>query len=158
MYKLKLIWISVTILVLGILVWPGPALADDDQVRAIAKELYCPLCQGVTLADCPLPVCQDLRDLIKQKLEAGQTKEQIFEYFREQYGDQVLAAPPTGGINLAIWLVPFVVLVLGGLWALRLIRRWSQEPEAVKTPATVSTIRPAERERLERELKRFEEG
>jgi len=146
------------ILALLLLILPGPALADDDQVRAIAKELYCPLCQGVTLADCPLPVCQDLRDLIKQKLEAGQTKEQIFAYFREQYGDQVLAAPPTGGINLAIWLVPFAVLVLGGVWALRLIRRWSREPEVAKPPAPVSTISPAERERLERELKRFGEG
>jgi cytochrome c-type biogenesis protein CcmH len=87
------------------------AVAPED-VAAIARSLNCPLCQGYNLQDCPLEVCAQMRETIRQKLEVGVTPDQIVADFVADYGPQVLSAPPRSGWMASAWLVPPIVLLL----------------------------------------------
>lgn len=85
----------------------------DDQVNAIAKELYCPVCENVPLDVCPTQACAQWRALIKEKMIAGWTDDQIKQYFVDQYGDRVLAQPPARGLNWLVYILPPVVFIGG---------------------------------------------
>jgi cytochrome c-type biogenesis protein CcmH len=67
---------------------------SDNQVNTVAHELYCPVCENIPLDVCPTQACAQWRDLIRQKLAAGWSKQQIENYFAAQYGERVLAVPP----------------------------------------------------------------
>ncbi len=81
---------------------PTPTL---DQVNAVARELYCPLCNGVRLDTCDLQACIQMRQVISDKLAAGVPKEQIKQEFVAEYGPKVLGEPPRSGIDLLAWIV-----------------------------------------------------
>lgn len=87
----------------------------DDEVNAIAHELYCPVCENVPLDVCPTQACAQWRALIKEKLELGWTEDQIKQYFVDQYGDRVLAQPPARGLNLLVYILPPLIFV-GGIF------------------------------------------
>ena len=86
---------------------------SDDEINAIAKELYCPVCENTPLDVCPTAACAQWRDLIKEKLVAGWSKDQIKQYFVDQYGDRVLAEPPRRGLNWLVYVLP-PLFFLGG--------------------------------------------
>ena len=88
---------------------------SDDEVNAIAKELYCPVCENVPLDVCPTQACAQWRELIREKLTAGWTEEQIKQYFVDQYGDRVLAQPPARGLNLLVYIIP-PIFFIGGIF------------------------------------------
>ncbi len=136
----------------------------DQRMREITTRLNCPLCQGQTLNECPLQVCDEMRDLIRQKLQAGESEDQIRAYFVERFGERVLNEPPRTGFALLGWIAP----VLAGLAGvailavvLRSMTRRSPRP-AVATPAAPqgasgTAALPREYvERLERDLKQME--
>jgi len=95
---------------------PAPVTADD--VNRVAKQLFCPVCENTPLDVCPTEACAQWRATIREKLEAGWTEQQIFDYFVAQYGERVLARPSTRGINILVWVVPPLALAIGavGLW------------------------------------------
>ena len=86
---------------------------SDDEVNAIARELYCPVCENVPLDVCPTQACAQWRALIREKLTEGWTKAQIKQYFVDQYGDRVLAQPPARGLNLLIYILPPIIFIGG---------------------------------------------
>ena len=67
---------------------------SDNQVNAVAHELYCPVCENIPLDVCSTQACAQWRDLIRQKLAAGWSTQKIDDYFAAQYGERVLAVPP----------------------------------------------------------------
>ena len=75
----------------------NPSAPTDDQVNAIAKQLYCPVCENIPLDVCGTQACAQWRDLIRQKISQGWSEAQIKQYFVDQYGDRVLATPPARG-------------------------------------------------------------
>ena len=80
----------------------APASAQTptpNEINAIAKELWCPLCNGVRLDNCELQACIQMREVIAEKLTAGAGKEEIKAYFVTQYGDVVLGAPSSEGFQ-----------------------------------------------------------
>lgn len=140
-------WLAGLLLVLLL---PGVIYAQDDisddEVNAVAKEIYCPVCEGTPLDVCPTLACADWRELIRVQLSEGATREEIYEYFARQYGDGVLANPPRRGISLIVlWVLPVLGILLGLLLFVRLLRSLrSQAPQAAQTavPPPV-TPRPA---------------
>src|SRR5512143_1089732 len=78
----------------------------DDQVNAIAKQMFCPVCENIPLDVCPTQACAQWRDLIREKLSLGWSEKQIKDYFVDQYGARVLGAPPAKGINWLVYVVP----------------------------------------------------
>ncbi|MBI1800456.1 MAG: cytochrome c-type biogenesis protein CcmH [Chloroflexi bacterium] len=127
------------------------ALAQAPDAQTLYTKLYCPLCGGVRLDVCELPVCADMRSVIQQKLAAGEGEQQIINYFRQQYGDQVLGYPPTEGFHWAAWLVPIGLVAFGGIAAWRLVAGWTRSARRRQgdSPARVSPDMVA---RIEREI------
>lgn len=115
------------LLIGGILALGGTALAQTptpNQIDAVAKELWCPLCNGVRLDNCDLQACIQMREIISQRLAAGDSKDQIKAYFVQQYGDVVLGAPANEGFNRIVWLLPVLLAVLGLGWLAYFVRAW----------------------------------
>jgi cytochrome c-type biogenesis protein CcmH len=151
-------------LLLAAAFFPASARADalDDQVRAIAKQLRCPVCTGETVADSNADVSIQIRGVIRQKLEAGETPDQIKAYFVARYGEGILLTPETSGFTLGVWVMPVVALVVGLIIVLGVLRSWSRRggevvaEEPVAVPA--APLPEADDERLEQELARFRQG
>lgn len=115
------IWV-VLLLLIFIAFYPSRALAQeptpsDDEVNAVAKDLYCPVCENIPLDACGTAACEQWRGVIRDKLNQGWTKEEIKSYFVEQYGDRVLAEPPRRGFNWLVYIIPPMVF-LGGVYML----------------------------------------
>ncbi len=100
----------------------------DDQVNAIAKQLYCPVCENIPLDVCPTQACAQWRELIREKLSAGWTEDEIKTYFVAQYGDRVLASPPATGLNWLVYIIPPLVIIAGAYILYRALRAWRQAP------------------------------
>ena len=133
-----------------------PVGVTDDQINEVAKELFCPLCTGLRLDNCELKVCDGMKDIIRDKLAAGESKEQIKAYFVEQYGEKVLGVPSKKGFNLLAWVFPFAVLAVAGGWVYYAARLWARRRAAASGPPLELADLPAEyRQRLEEELREY---
>lgn len=133
------------VLVVLALVAVTPVLAQTptpNQINAVARELWCPLCNGVRLDNCDLQACIQMREVISQKLVAGESKEQIKAYFVEQYGDVVLGAPSRTGFNLIVWLFPVLAAVVGLGWMAYLVQTWRRRPPAGPSVAATPSASP----------------
>lgn len=103
---------------------------SDDEVNAIAKQVYCPVCENVPLDVCPTLACEQWRGIIREKLTLGWSEEKIKQFFLDQYGDRALATPPARGFNWLVYLLPPMVFFLGVIVLLRAFRSWSQNGAA----------------------------
>jgi cytochrome c-type biogenesis protein CcmH len=97
-----------------------------DEVNAVARELWCPLCSGVRLDACELKACDQMKDVIAVKLAEGEDTESIQAYFVEQYGPQVMGEPPRAGFNWLAWILPAVAAVVGAYFFWRNTQRMMQ--------------------------------
>ncbi len=123
----QLKWVTLALAVILILI-PSTIVGaqdespiTDDEVNALAEELYCPVCENVPLDVCPTKACAQWRDLIREKIELGWSEKQIKEFFAEQYGDQVMAVPPRRGFNWLIYVLPPLVVLIGMVVVARVI-------------------------------------
>jgi len=118
----------------------GEEVTDDD-VNRVARELYCPICENTPLDVCETQACEDWRQLIREKLTAGQSEEEIVEYFADIYGERARATPTTRGLSLLIWIAPVIGAVLGVAYFARLLRRWLARGTAAES-TTISLAAP----------------
>ena len=102
----------------------------DDQVNAIAKQMFCPVCENIPLDVCPTQACEQWRELIREKLAAGWGEKQIKNYFVDQYGERVLGAPPAQGINWLVYIVPPIAILAGLFILYKALRLW--KPTAIE--------------------------
>lgn len=125
----------------------------DDQVNAVAHQLYCPVCENTPLDVCPTQACAQWRATIKDKLAAGWSEQQIKDYFVQQYGERVLAQPSTNGFNLVLWvLAPLGVLVAVGVFVYYV--RQMRQAAPVTSPVAPAETTDDYARRLEDELAR----
>ncbi|MFQ5961672.1 MAG: cytochrome c-type biogenesis protein CcmH [Candidatus Methylomirabilales bacterium] len=144
----RCVGVSFALIVLSILVvLPLAASPLEEQVRQISAELRCPVCQGLSVADSPSGMANQMRDLIRERLQAGESPEAIKAYFVERYGEWILLAPKREGFNLLIWVFPFLGLGGGAVALVLVLRRWRKHPEA--SPPSVD---PAYVERVRHEM------
>jgi len=130
------------------LVSAATAATLDDQVYAIAGELMCPVCAGQTVAESNSALAGQMREIIRARVQQGQTREQIIAYFVAQFGEGVLAAPPRRGGGLWLWMAPPGVLVVGLLLVNRYLRRARPAHRPPPPPPT-----QAEAEQIRRDLR-----
>ena len=131
-----------------------PYTPTDDEANAVAKGLYCPVCENIPLDVCPTQACSQWRALIREKIGLGWSEQQIKDYFVAQYGDRVLAAPPARGLNWLVYLIPPVAIVIGIYILFRAMRTWRQP---ISARATIEHSLEADSDeyvaRLEEELR-----
>jgi cytochrome c-type biogenesis protein CcmH len=141
-----------SLLVFGVVAAQGGQVTDD-QVNAVAKKLNCPVCENVPLDVCETQACSQWRDLIRQKLGAGETPQQIMNYFQATYGDRVLQEPPRQGFTALVWILPIVGLIAGMAILAVVLRRMTVRPAVTPVEAPSASESSDEyRQRLEREL------
>jgi len=129
--------------------WAAPV--DEDTVRAIAADLRCVVCQSLSVADSPSETANQMRGIIRERLAAGDSPEQVKAYFVDKYGLWILLAPPRQGFNLLVWIVPFAGLGAGLVVLAFLVRRWTRRP-AGGAAAPAVAVDEAMRARIHREM------
>lgn len=87
----------------------------DDRVNEVSHSLMCPVCQGQSVAESNSNLAQDMRQIIRKKLQEGESEEKIIAYFVNRYGETILASPPVKGVNWLLWILPGLAVVIGGL-------------------------------------------
>lgn len=119
-------------------VQPGEMLDDpalEARARAISHNLRCPVCQGETIDDSNAPISRDLRLLVRERLVAGDSDDQVLDFIVARYGEFVLFNPRATGSGLILWLAGPAMLLAGGAIAFAATRRRLQKAEADLTEA-----------------------
>jgi cytochrome c-type biogenesis protein CcmH len=136
--KNKWLWLVLIAAVLAVptarVLAQDPTPVTDDQINEVARQLYCPVCENITLEVCSTTACAQWRSLIAEKLSQGWTPDQIKQYFVDQYGDRVLAEPPKRGLNWLVYLLPPVVILAAGVYLVRAMKQ-------MKKPAAASAVK-----------------
>lgn len=131
---------SALVLMLALVLAPATALAQQAAPRdeaelekltsAVASQLRCPVCQGMSVEDSPTELARDMRAVVREQLASGKSPEEVKAYFVSKYGEWILLEPKPRGLNLAIYLLPVVVLGAGAGLIVRSVRRWTGAPSA----------------------------
>ncbi|RPG93907.1 MAG: cytochrome c-type biogenesis protein CcmH [Candidatus Pelagibacter sp. TMED263] len=85
---------------------------DKDK---IFKNLRCLICQGQSVADSNSEFAQTIKLVVKDQIQEGKSEKEIYSFLIEKYGEWIVYKPPLNKVNLALWLLPYLVLVIGGL-------------------------------------------
>ena len=105
------------------------SVSGDSQLEArtsaVATQLRCPVCQGLSIQDSPSELAQQMRSLVRDQLAAGKTPDDVKSYFVSKYGEWILLAPPPHGFNLVAYALPILAVVCGGLVIAVAVRRWT---------------------------------
>lgn len=121
-------------LLIGLLLWPGLALAafdaetlpdprQEEMARAIMAEVRCLVCQGESIAESNADYAADLRRLVRERVAAGDSPEEVKDYLVSRYGDWVLLKPPVKPATYALWAAPVLFLLLGVVLVWRIFRK-----------------------------------
>ena len=87
---------------------------DDDLQNKITKNLRCLICQGQSIYDSDSDFAISLKFLVKKKLGEGQNEQQIYDYFKDKYGDWILYDPEFNKNTYFLWLLPILMFLIGG--------------------------------------------
>ena len=123
-------WLLAAMLLLtpaaGWAVEPDEILDDpvlEDRAREVSRGLRCLVCRNESIDESSAEVARELRLLVRERLVAGDTDAQVFDYIVARYGEYVLLAPTTGGSNLILWGAPLAMLLFGGAVAVLVVAR-----------------------------------
>lgn len=114
--------------------------ALEARTSAVASELRCPVCQGLSIQDSPSDLAQSMRAVVRDQLAQGKSAGEVKAYFVAKYGEWILLAPSASGFNLLAYLLPAVALIGGGVVIVGAVRRWTavvvdQAPSAARSVA-----------------------
>jgi cytochrome c-type biogenesis protein CcmH len=100
---------------------PDPVL--EARARALSKDLRCMVCQNESIDDSDAPLAHDLRVLVRERLKAGETDQQVLDFLVARYGEFVLLKPPISWHTIALWGLPPAVLFIGAVVIVADLRR-----------------------------------
>jgi cytochrome c-type biogenesis protein CcmH len=107
-------------------VQPDEVLADSQleaRARVHTKELRCMVCQNQSIDDSDAPLARDLRVLVRERLQAGDSNQQVIDYLVARYGEFVLLRPRFSTHTALLWLTPAGILLIGAILVALLWRR-----------------------------------
>lgn len=116
--------------------------AQEARAQALHRSLRCVVCQNESIAESDAVLAADLRQVVRERVAAGESDEEVRDYMVARYGDFVLLKPPFEAATLVLWIGPFAALLIGAAAILAYLRRRRVQPEAAPLTA-------AERKRLD---------
>jgi cytochrome c-type biogenesis protein CcmH len=130
----------------------------------VADKLMCLCGCNAVLSECPHQDCGwgiPEKQYITEQLAAGQSEEDLIQYYAQKFGDQVLAAPSKSGFNMTAWVVPFAILILGAGGLYFLVRMWAVKrredaANGALSAAVVAGLPEDQARRLDDELRNFD--
>ena len=126
MIKVSLLTLSLFVATLAQAVEPGEVLEDpalEARARVISQDLRCVVCQNETIDESNATLAQDMRRLVRQRINAGDTNEQVIAYMVDRYGDFVLLRPRVTPQTWLLWFGPILIFVIGGVVVVRVMKR-----------------------------------
>jgi cytochrome c-type biogenesis protein CcmH len=124
---------AAAIVLAALLAMAGPAAAQADRPLAdpkseqraidLHKELRCLVCQNQAISDSNADLARQLRQIVRERIAAGDSNDQVKAHIVERYGDWVLMQPPFKWSTLVLWLGPAVLLLLAATVGFRYSRR-----------------------------------
>ena len=151
---------KITVLSLILFVTPALAIQPDEilkdtvleeRARVISKELRCLVCQNQSIDDSDAPLARDLRVLVRERLQAGESNEEGINFVVDRYGDFVLLRPPVKASTLVLWLSPVAALIVGIFLLLTWFRKQKQF-----VPVQAKPLSDEEKKKLQAAFKRDE--
>lgn len=130
-------------------VQPDEVLSDprlETRARVISAELRCLVCQNQSIDDSNAPLARDLRLLVRERLNAGDSDKAVLDYIVQRYGDFVLLRPPVNAATLLLWVAPLLLLIGAGALAARLMLSGTRSttPGVNEAPLTAEEARRLE--------------
>jgi cytochrome c-type biogenesis protein CcmH len=149
--KLIVVLLALTAAVPAVAVQPDEVLADaalEAQARALSKELRCMVCQNQSIDDSDAPLARDLRILVRERLQAGDSDQQVIDFLVARYGEFVLLKPRFSPHTALLWLGPATLLVIGAFGLFVLGRRYQARARSERVIPGAAKLTPAEEARL----------
>ena len=89
--------------------------ANNEGINSkITKNLRCLICQGQSVYDSDSEFAISIKTLVDKKLEEGFSENQIYDFFKEKYGDWILYDPELNKSTYILWLLPILIFLIGG--------------------------------------------
>ena len=96
---------------------------DNDDIKSkITKNLRCLVCQGQSVYDSDSEFAISMKVLVDKKLEEGFSEIQIYDFFKERYGEWILYNPKINKNTYILWLLPILIFAIGGAIMIKKIR------------------------------------
>jgi cytochrome c-type biogenesis protein CcmH len=111
----------------AIAVEPDEIISDpalEARARALSKELRCMVCQNQSIDDSEAPLARDLRVLVRERLQMGESDQQVIDFLVARYGEFVLLRPRFSWHTALLWLGPVTILIIGVCGVFVLARRY----------------------------------
>lgn len=134
-------------------VQPDEVLEDpalEERARELSKGLRCLVCRNESIDESNAELARDLRILVRERLVAGDSDDEVIEFVVDRYGEYVLLQPKATGANWLLWAAGPLMLVLGLGIAVAYLRRRETAPE----PAEAERLSAEEKARLDDILKK----
>jgi cytochrome c-type biogenesis protein CcmH len=149
-------WLLALLLALAggaaVAVEPGEMLKDpaqEERARELGREIRCLVCQSQSIEDSAADLARDLRHVVRERIEAGDSDNQIRDYLVARYGDFVLFNPPMKPATYVLWFGPLAVFFVASAAALVYLRRRRRTAaDAASVPAALSAEEARRLERL----------
>ncbi len=114
----------------------------EARVMRLGKQIRCSVCQGVSIADSPASTARAMLDQVRERVAAGMTDEQVFQYFEDRYGEFALEKPKTEGSTLGLWVFPIIMLLGGLLWVWLQVKKPAPAAAAGAAPPPDAAVKP----------------
>ena len=95
----------------------------ETRAREIGQSLRCVVCQNQSIEESDASLAEDMRRLVRARVRAGESNEDVINFMQDRYGDFVLLKPPVQANTYVLWGAPFIIVLLGIVWFLRQARR-----------------------------------
>ena len=118
MIKLKII-IFFTIISLNF----SNIVTAEIKQNEITKNLRCLICQGQSVADSNSEFAQTIKLVVDDQIKGGKSEKEIYDFLIEKYGEWIVYKPPFNKGNFILWMLPYLVFVLGGVIIISLFKK-----------------------------------
>lgn len=125
----------------------GPPRTAEEQVRAIASTMKCPVCRSQSVADSDVAAARVIRLEIARQVEEGRSAEEIRSSIAAAYGDDLQLTPSASGVAGVVWMLPVAALVVALAALFSAFARWRRAPSASVSDADRTLVEEALRRR-----------
>ena len=91
---------------------------QESRARNISKNIRCMICQNQSIDESNAPLAKDLRIIIRNKIQSGESDDEIYKFLEERYGDFILLKPPLKISTIALWFLPFIFFIIGTIFVI----------------------------------------
>ncbi|MEM0930321.1 MAG: cytochrome c-type biogenesis protein [Pseudomonadota bacterium] len=117
----------ITVMALIVLMQAAPV--DEARAQRLDAQLRCVVCQNQSIADSDAELANVMRELVRERMAAGDSDDEVLAYVTDRYGEYVLLNPSRSAKNMVLWMGPMIALVFGGALAFSVFRTGAKPQE-----------------------------